>query len=136
MTKKKPDNGHWSYRHQMNPEKYFGFVYLITCTTNGMSYIGKKQFYHYKKRKRVKETDWKIYTSSSKDLNADIKKLGKGAFTFKVVKQYRSRGHLVYGEANLQHKKDVLTQRLKDKTRAWYNKQIGAIRYVPTEIDK
>ncbi len=60
------------------PENVFGFVYLIECT-NGKAYIGRKYFTKagYKvvkgKRKKLrKESDWKDYYGSSKDLLADL----------------------------------------------------------------
>jgi len=123
---------HWVGRVP-NPKKYFGFLYEITCPLNGRKYLGKKQYWVYKKRKPVKENDWHFYTSSSKELNEDIKKYGVKNFEFKILKNYKTRGGLTYGEANQQHKRNVLTAPHKDG-RLYYNKQIGAIRYIPKEF--
>ena len=34
-----------------NPEKYFGFIYEITCTKEDISYIGRKSFWKMKPAK-------------------------------------------------------------------------------------
>ena len=39
-----------------------------------------------KKRHEKIETDWKIYTSSSNELNSDIKNIGKDKFKFEILK--------------------------------------------------
>jgi hypothetical protein len=126
------DNGHWTYHTQLTPSLHFGFVYQITCTMTGRSYIGKKQYHSYRKGRVVQEMDWRNYTGSSKGLNTDIKKLGKSKFTFTVLKEYKTRGWLSYGECNTQHKLDTLTKRLPDGSRAFYNRQILAIKFVPS----
>ena len=131
MPRKIKANGHWLYKKTLNAEDYFGFVYVITNLKTGRMYLGKKQYYSYHKTKRVKEKDWRNYTGSSKELNADIKKHGKNTFEFRVIKEYKTKGWLSYGECNLQHKLDVLTQQLEDGERAYYNKSILAIRHIP-----
>ena len=65
-----------------NIDDNFGFVYLITNLTNGRKYIGRKYFWSFrkppgKKRRVKKESDWKKYTGSSKQLNEAIAKNGK-----------------------------------------------------------
>jgi hypothetical protein len=125
---------HWIGRVP-NPKKYFGFIYEITCLENGRKYIGKKQYWVYKKRKQFKENNWHDYTGSSKELNEDIKRYGKGRFEFKILKNVVTRGGLTYTEAHLQHKRDVLTKPDPrcEGGRLYYNKQIGAIRFIPKE---
>jgi len=123
---------HWVGRRP-DPSKYFGFVYLITNTVSGRMYVGKKQYHRWSKRKKVGENDWHYYTGSSKDLNRDIKRLGQHNFEFKILKNYNTRGGLTYGEANKQHKLDVLTKPHPDG-RLYYNKQIGAVRFIPKEF--
>ena len=124
--------GHWISKEKIDPDKYFGFIYLIRCQITGKQYIGKKQFYSYKKRKKFKETDWKSYTSSSQDLNTDIRNFKKNNFSFFILSLYMTRGGLVYAEANLQHKYGVLTAK-DNNGRLWYNKQISAIKFIPKE---
>ena len=117
-----------------DPVKYFGFVYEITNLATGRKYIGKKQYQRWSKKKPVGSNKWEFYTSSSKELNEEIVKLGKSYFEFKILKNLKTRGGLSYVEANLQHKKDVLTQKGPDDERVYYNKQIAAIRWIPKEF--
>ena len=56
-------------------ENKFGFVYLISNKKTGKSYIGCKQYWHYKKGKKHKQSNWKVYMGSSKSLTEDIKNL-------------------------------------------------------------
>lgn len=125
--------GHWRYWGDINVDESFGFVYLITCLVTGKKYLGKKQFHSYKKKKKYKETDWRTYCGSSSEVHADIKKYGKKKFLFQILRVYKTRGGLVYGEANLQHKYDVLTERDNKGDRIWYNKQIASTRFIPKE---
>ena len=61
---------------------YTGFVYLLKNKNKKKLYIGQKLFFFKKtlpalkgkkrKRRTLVESDWKTYTGSSNDLNADI----------------------------------------------------------------
>lgn len=113
------DTGHWLieegvYLH----ENMFGFIYEITNKINGKKYIGKKQCVRKIKRKPLKgktrnridhkESDWKTYTSSSNELNEDIKKYGKENFEFRILKICGSKWELGYEEIKEQIARDVL----------------------------
>jgi hypothetical protein len=111
--------GHWVLSEGVNiTEETFGFIYEISNTITGKKYIGKKQCFSRikrkplkgKKRKRIdsKESDWKTYTSSSNDLNEEIKKYGKDKFTFKILITCDSKWALAYFEIKEQIEKDVL----------------------------
>ena len=127
-------HGHWTYPKKFKVDDYFGFVYEITDMISGRRYIGKKQFHSYKKKKRYKESDWKTYTSSSKALNKDLAVSGKKVFKFKILRLYKTRGGLVYGEANHQHLKHVLTKRFPNSdVRMYYNGQIAGCKFIPKE---
>ena len=93
------DLGHWLM--SKNIEKFgdenkdlFGMVYKITLP-NGYWYIGSKQFQSKKKlkplkgnvnaRRRVVESDWKIYTSSSNIIKEFISKCGKNNILFEII---------------------------------------------------
>jgi len=111
------DYGHWIVDIEQ-PEDAFGFIYEITNLTNGKIYIGKKQFF-FKRRKPlrkgkknrvvvVKDSDWKEYTGSNNDLNADIKRLGKDKFRFKILRFCEGKWDLSYYEIAEQIARGVL----------------------------
>ena len=111
--------GHWLLNENVFiNENTFGFIYEITNLTTNKKYIGKKQCYSRLKRKPLKgkkrnrisqiESDWKIYTSSSKELNEDIQKYGKENFVFKILKTCNSKWALAYYEIKEQLEKNVL----------------------------
>jgi len=113
------DLGHWKTDLVLE-DGYspYGFIYIITNKVSGKSYIGKKQIKTIKKFAPLKgkknkrhfdaETDWKTYTSSSNDLNADILKEGIQNFDFKIVRFCQSKAELAYFETKLQFDNDVL----------------------------
>jgi len=113
------DTGHWLINENIYiHENMFGFIYEITNKVNGKKYIGKKQCIRRIKRKPLKgknrnridhkESDWKTYTSSSNELNEDIKKYGIDRFTFKILKICGSKWELGYEEIKEQIKREVL----------------------------
>lgn len=130
---KKVGEHHWVGR-KPDPNKYFGFIYVITNLVTGKKYVGKKQYHRWVKGKKGKESDWRFYTGSSKWLHRDIRKYGKDKFEFRIYRNFETRGGLVYAECNYQHKWNVLTELLEGSTeRAWYNAMIGAIKFIPKE---
>lgn len=115
------DLGHWQLANGLEfKENAFGFVYEITnnALPEPKKYIGKKQCVSKirrkplkgKKRARLdtKESDWKTYTGSSKELNNDIEKYGKENFTFVILEWCSSKFELGYKEIKLQLHHDVL----------------------------
>jgi hypothetical protein len=113
------DLGHWVLAEglQPNPEA-FGFIYEVLNKANGRRYIGKKQRISNlrkpplkgKKRRRLtqKESDWKTYTSSSNELNEDIKQFGKEQFVFTIIDWGNSKWELGYKEIKKQIEAEVL----------------------------
>jgi hypothetical protein len=99
-------------------DQYEGFVYLITNTTTGQKYIGKKlaKFKTTKpplkgrknKRRGYKESDWKTYYGSSDRLNADVAALGEDKFTREILYLCKGRGEMSYIEAREQFDRRVL----------------------------
>ena len=91
---------HWTFRDDKtrvsDPEEYFGFVYLITNKKNQRKYVGCKQYWQMRHRKRYKPSNWKVYTSSSKELCADIEKIGKRNFKFEIIQEYTTKRGLHY----------------------------------------
>lgn len=113
------DTGHWDCSIiNESTEVPFGFIYLITNKATNKKYIGKKQCLTVlkraplkgKKNKRHKtvETDWRVYTSSSRQLNEDIEKQGKDDFTFEILRFCDSKWQLAYEETKIQFEKEVL----------------------------
>ena len=110
--------GHWTTSLPTSGEIPYGFIYKITNSTTLKKYIGKKQCkcllkrppLKGKKRRRIeeKETDWREYTSSSREVNEDIEKYGKNNFIFEIVKWCDSKFALAYEEAKLQFEEQVL----------------------------
>lgn len=113
------DLGHW-YTSIIIEEGNipYGFIYKITCSTNNRKYIGKKQCKTILKRRPLKgkknkrceviETNWKEYTSSSRELNEDIIKYGKDNFKFEILELCDSKFALAYREAKIQFEEEVL----------------------------
>lgn len=111
------DLGHWKYTGVI-PLNTYGFIYCIENIINGKKYIGKKQIVKKIKRKPLKgkknkrhfltESDWKEYTSSSNEVNENIKKYGKENFKFNILRLCDSKWELAYYEAKLQFDNNVL----------------------------
>jgi len=128
--------GHWKNpsRIRLDPDNSFGFVYVIVNLLTGQRYIGKKQYHQYRKGVRTRSSDWRTYTSSSRHVNEDIKKQGKRNFHFEILVEFNTRSGLVYGETHLQHVCNVLTEKLGDDERLFYNRFIDKIRFIPKEF--
>ena len=121
--------GHWSFP-PFNPDEYFGFVYLITCIPTGKMYVGKKNF----RTKNGKDSNWKNYTSSSKDLNYDIEKLGKDQFLFEIISLYENKESLSEAEIKEQEARNVLYEKFESGERKYYNRNIHGIKFDTTGI--
>ena len=110
-------------------DDWIGFVYLITNKENGRKYVGKKFLWRTlklpplkgtkRKRKVVKESDWKKYWGSSNDLKADIEKNGYDNFTREILHFCTSKTELSYMELKEQVDRGVLL------TDMYYNDFIG-----------
>ena len=97
---------------------YKAFVYQITNLTNNRKYIGKKRFISRRtlpplkgktrKRKIVKESDWKTYWGSNEELQEDVKKLGEANFKREILRLCCTLSESSYYEAKEQFENDVL----------------------------
>ena len=106
------------------PEDVVGFVYLITNTTNGKMYVGKKLAKFAKttykvvklkngtkKRKKIKskiDSDWQQYYGSSPNLTEDINQLGNDNFRREILYYCKSKAECSYIEAREQFARRVL----------------------------
>ena len=106
------------------PEDCVGFVYMITNTTNGRMYIGKKlakfsrtkyKTVTQKNGKKVKkkirskvDSDWQEYYGSSDALTKDIEALGKDKFYREILYYCTSKAETSYIEAREQFSRKVL----------------------------
>ncbi len=125
---------HWKFLGKPDIKNKFGFVYIITNKKTGKAYIGCKQYWHYKKGKKDKQSNWKIYKGSSKSLTEDIKKLGKRNFKFEMLAEYKNKRSLRYYECYYQMKYNVLASVLEGTDEpAFYNNYVGGKWYRPVE---
>jgi predicted SPOUT superfamily RNA methylase MTH1 len=125
---------HWIYNN--NPvtsltdfpdhERWIGFCYKITNHKTGAIYIGKKNFLSVRKKKLpksklstdlrrkkyevvTKESDWKEYYGSNKQLQEDVEKLGEHFFTREIIELACNKKLLNYLELKYQILNDVLS---------------------------
>ena len=108
---------------------YYGFVYRITNTTTGKSYIGRKYFVQKRKpkggkRRVTSESNWKQYYGSSDELKSDIRRDGKDSFRREILSLHTTLGRTNYEETRQLFLNEVLTKRLTDGTPAYYNSNI------------
>ena len=119
----------WICGDTYNPEDYTGFVYKITNLTNVKFYIGKKSFFHNtnvrlgkkelaalptargkkpSKKLVVKESNWKDYWGSNKELIQDVKELGPEHFECLILRLCKTKKQLTYFEVHYQCTSDCL----------------------------
>ena len=134
------NSGHWQVKKDFDIADWFGFIYRITELDTGREYLGKKQLFMMRrivvagrKNKKItyRESDWKKYTGSCKDLNEQIKLKGLDNYTFEIVSLHKSKASLYYAEVRIQVFEDVLRVRMENGIRKYYNGQIGAVKFKP-----
>ena len=135
----------WTYQGKTIdtlPEDCEGFVYLITNTTNGKMYVGKKLAKFKKTRPPLKgrinkrrskvESDWKDYWGSSDHLLADVAQLGEDKFTREILYICNTRGVMSYLEAREQFERRVLES--DDYYNGIINVRVGGSRILKEEL--
>jgi len=117
----------WLYENQTVetlPEDCVGFVYLITNTSTGRMYIGKKLAKFSKttqktvklkngtkKKKKIRtkvDSDWRDYYGSSPELTKDVESQGKDNFKREILYYCKSKAECSYIEAREQFSRRVL----------------------------
>ena len=120
----------WLYQNQtvdQLPEDCVGFVYLITNTTDGRMYIGKKLAKFSKttqktvklkngskKKKKIRtkvDSDWRDYYGSSPELSRDVELIGTDKFQREILYYCKSKAECSYIEAREQFTRKVLESR-------------------------
>ena len=137
----------WTYQGKTIdslPEDCEGFVYLITNTTNGKRYVGKKLAKFKKTRPPLKgrinkrrskvESDWKDYWGSNDHLLEDVAQLGENKFTRQILYICNSRGAMSYLEAREQFERRVLES--DEYYNGIINVRVGGSRILREEIKK
>ena len=108
---------------------HYGFVYCITNTTTGKSYIGRKYFVQKRKpkggkRRVTSESNWKQYYGSSDELKQDIRRDGKNTFKREILSLHKTLGKVNYEETKQLFLHNVLAEKLDDGSPAYYNNNI------------
>jgi len=132
----KTDLGHWNYTGiNIDIAKYFGFVYLVINKSKNKFYIGKKQFWTYKKNTHIKtgKAMWRAYNTSSAHVIADSKK--GDDLEYHILGVFETRAWCNYTEAYLQMALCAITDRDTQGERRWYNNQVAPIRFIPKQDD-
>ena len=125
--------GHWETPWEIDFNiPWVGFIYQITNLVNQKKYIGKKLFTSTSRKKvkgkinrkvTIKESNWKQYTSSSKQLNSDILTYGKSNFKFEILSLHESKSSLAMEETYQLVINDVLRNDL------WMNGLIPPVKF-------
>jgi len=130
----------WLYNKQVissiedMPQGTFGFIYITTHNSSGISYIGKKSLYHNVKRKLTKkeladmpvtrgrkvtteivqkESDWKTYYGSAKPILEMLKEGEHDDFTREIIQFVSNKKLLTYYECKYLFKYGVLEHPLE-----------------------
>tara|TARA_B100000886_G_scaffold305519_1_gene237297 strand:+ start:391 stop:825 length:435 start_codon:yes stop_codon:yes gene_type:complete len=123
----------WIYKgnifHSDDIGDHYGFVYCITNTINGKSYIGRKYFVQKRKprggkRRVTSESNWKRYFGSSDELKQDIRTMGEENFRREILSLHTTLGRVNYEETKQLFLHNVLAEKLDNGSPAYYNSNI------------
>lgn len=119
---------HWEYSSAPNPDSAAGFVYLIVNEPENRMYIGRKFYRVRRGRRKGKHHLWGAYTSSSRQLNEDIRRLGKDNFKFYILEEYDTLGGLSWAETW-----SLCRVRVPEENDLWYNRRIEKVAWASPE---
>ena len=112
------------------PDGAVGFVYLITNSSTGRKYVGKKSFTTQKirtkagKRKKVRvESDWKTYIGSCDTLKEEAGIIGVEYFEREILHICYSKAEMTYLELAEQVKREVLLS--NDYYNGWLSARVS-----------
>lgn len=93
--------------------KYAGFVYLIKSKVTDKKYIGRKYFHSIRKvkgksRRQRKESDWKTYYGSNKELQEEVNKNDIYLYERIILSLHTTKGDVNYEEVKQQFLNNVL----------------------------
>lgn len=111
------------------PDCAHSFVYVITNTVSGRKYIGKKSLRTsqikrkagQRNKKIIKESDWRDYYGSNKELLEDIQYYGHLNFTREILHWCKTKG-----DANYMELKEQILHGVLEHPDRYYNNYIGA----------
>ncbi len=133
----------WTYQGKPYPVtcgEYIGFLYRITCThpEAQKQYLGRKFFYFKFNTKTLKkESDWKTYKGSSKNVHAAIEQYGEEHFQFEILQLFKTKAGLSYAEIEALVTAEVLHATGPTGERLYWNDAIGNIKFIAKErIDR
>ena len=109
--------------------RYAGFVYLITELTIGKMYVGKKFFHSLRKlkgktRRSKTESDWQKYFGSSDILKERVKEDGGECYRREILSLHELKRDVNFNEVREQFLREVLTAKLANGERAYFNDNI------------
>ena len=90
-----------------------GFVYVIISRNSNKSYIGRKYFFSFRKKKGAarrskSESNWKVYYGSNQVLLEEIKEHGKENYKRVILSLHTTKGDVNYEEVKQQFLQNVL----------------------------
>jgi hypothetical protein len=121
-------NGHWHADWLMGGADKVGFVYIIRNNLTGRCYIGKKSYRGSGKLNKGTKSNWAWYISSSVDLSADIKLIGKDNFEFICLEEYSYKGSLSWAETW-----SICYVEAPSNQHMWYNRQVNQVGWIVKE---
>lgn len=126
---------HWKFvrvdDEPFQPSKHEGFIYKVTFLLEGVSYIGKKSFWKKTRTgRRVGNSNWKRYLTSSDHILALLKQYPMECFAWEIILLCRTQAMLSHAEANIIHKVDAVT------SSSYYNGRAEAVKWVTKDYPR